>query len=67
MSIPASITSPNSSLTAAPNDFMEGDILNFAALADNKIDILYGELKQVCDSLNIPMFDLLDTEEEQYN
>ena len=41
-------------------------ILNFAALADNKIDILYGELKQVCDSLNIPMFDLLDTE-EQYN
>ena len=42
-------------------------ILNFAALADNKIDILYGELKRVCDSLNIPMFDLLDTEEEQYN
>jgi hypothetical protein len=42
-------------------------ILNFAALADNKIDILYGELKQVCDSLNIPMFDLLDSEEEQYN
>ncbi len=42
-------------------------ILNFAALADNKIDILYGELKHVCDSLNIPMFDLLDTEEEQYN
>ncbi len=42
-------------------------ILNFAALADNKIDILYGELKLVCDSLNIPMFDLLDTEEEQYN
>ena len=42
-------------------------ILNFAALADNKIDILYGELKQVCDALNIPMFDLLDTEEEQYN
>ena len=42
-------------------------ILNFAALADNKIDILYGELKQICDSLNIPMFDLLDTEEEQYN
>ena len=42
-------------------------ILNFAALADNKIEILYGELKQVCDSLNIPMFDLLDSEEEQYN
>ena len=42
-------------------------ILNFAALSDNKIEILYGELKQVCDSLNIPMFDLLDTEEEQYN
>lgn len=42
-------------------------ILNFAALADNKMEILYGELKTVCDSLNIPMFDLLDTEEEQYN
>jgi superfamily II DNA or RNA helicase len=41
-------------------------ILNFAALADNKINILYGELKQVCDSYNIPMFDLLEKEEEQY-
>lgn len=41
-------------------------ILNFAALADNKIDILYGELRNVCNDLNINMFDMLEHEEEQY-
>ena len=42
-------------------------ILNFAALADNKIDILYGELHDICMSLNIDMFQMLDDEEEKYN
>lgn len=41
-------------------------ILNFAALAENKIDILYGELHNICMSLNIDMFQMLDEEEEQY-
>lgn len=42
-------------------------ILNFAALAENKIDILYGDLHDICMSLNIDMFKMLDEEEEQYN
>lgn len=42
-------------------------ILNFAALAENKIDILYGDLRTVCNELNINMFEMLETEEEQYN
>ena len=41
-------------------------VLNFAALADNKLDILYGELRDVCHQLNIDMFRMLDEEEEQY-
>lgn len=41
-------------------------VLNFAALADNKLDILYGELRDVCHLLNIDMFRMLDEEEEQY-
>ena len=41
-------------------------ILNFAALADNKIDILYGELHNICMTLNIDMFQLLEDEEKQY-
>lgn len=41
-------------------------ILNFASLAENKIDILYGELHNICMSLNIDMFQMLDNEENQY-
>ena len=41
-------------------------ILNFAALAENKIDILYGPLHNICMSLNINMFDMLEKEENQY-
>ena len=41
-------------------------ILNFTALAENKIDILYGELHDICMELNIDMFQMLDNEEEQY-
>ena len=42
-------------------------IVNFAALADNKISILYGELKNICYNLGIDIFDLLEKEEQQYN
>ena len=41
-------------------------IVNFAALADNKFDILYGELKNICLNLGIDIFELLEKEEEQY-
>lgn len=42
-------------------------IMNFAALAENKIDILYGDLHDICMSLNIDMFDILNKEEQLYN
>lgn len=42
-------------------------IVNFAALADNQIDIFYGELKSVCEQLRINLFEMLDRENEQYN
>lgn len=35
-------------------------IINFAALADNQIDILYGKLLAYCEALRINLFDLLD-------
>ena len=41
-------------------------IVNFAALADNKYDILYGELKNICFNLEIDIFKLLELEEQQY-
>lgn len=41
-------------------------IVNFAALADNKYDILYGELKNICLNLGIDIFDLLEKEELLY-
>lgn len=37
-------------------------IINFAALADNQIDILYGKLLAYCEALRINLFDLLDKE-----
>lgn len=42
-------------------------ILNFAALADNKIDILYTQLKDLCIDLNINVFEMLEEEYKQYN
>ena len=41
-------------------------VVNFAALAENKLDILYGELKNKCYDLNIDLFTLLEEEEKQY-
>lgn len=42
-------------------------IVNFAALADNQIDILYSELREICESLRIDLFEILETEKQQYN
>lgn len=41
-------------------------IVNFAALADNQIDILYGELKDICEQLRINLFEMLEQENQQY-
>lgn len=41
-------------------------IVNFAALADNQIEILYGPLKQLCEQLGVNLFDLLEQEIEYY-
>lgn len=41
-------------------------IVNFAALADNQIEILYGPLKQLCDQIGVNLFDLLEQEIEYY-
>ena len=40
-------------------------ILNFAALAENEIDILYGKLRNLCSHLNIDMFKMLEEEKPQ--
>lgn len=42
-------------------------VVNFAALADNQIDILYGDLKNICEQLRINLFEMLDQEFQQYN
>jgi len=41
-------------------------IVNFAALADNQIDILYGELQNYCESLRIDVFAMLNQENNNY-
>ncbi|WP_197464715.1 DEAD/DEAH box helicase family protein [Sphingobacterium populi] len=42
-------------------------VVNFAALAENQIDILYGELKSTCEYLDIDLFKMLEEENNQYN
>ena len=42
-------------------------IINFASLADNQIDIMYGELKEICMLLGIDLFKLLEEENNPYN
>lgn len=41
-------------------------IVSFAALADNQIDILYGELKAYCEMLRIDLFAMLEEENNNY-
>jgi DNA-binding Xre family transcriptional regulator len=40
--------------------------VNFAALADNQIDIFYGDLKNICEQLGVNLFDMLEQENQQY-
>ena len=56
--------------SAMESNMFKGEVkrvVNFAALAKNKVDILYGELHNICMDLNIDMFKLLEEEEQQYN
>lgn len=41
-------------------------ILNFVALADNKIEVLYSSVKELCENLGIDMFSMLEEENRQY-
>lgn len=41
-------------------------IVNFAALAENQIDILYSDLKSICEHLNVDLFKMLEEENNQY-
>ena len=41
-------------------------IVNFAVLADNQIDILYGDLKNYCEALRIDLFEMLEEENNNY-
>lgn len=64
---PPNITSEESS--SVERNLFIGEvkrIVNFAALADNQIDILYGELKDYCLDLQIDLFQLLEDEIKQY-
>jgi superfamily II DNA or RNA helicase len=42
-------------------------VVNFAALADNQVEILYGPIKHQCELLGVNLFELLDNEMNQYN
>ena len=42
-------------------------IVNFAVLADNETEIIYKDLKHICDLLHIPLYELIDEEYKQYN
>jgi superfamily II DNA or RNA helicase len=44
-------------------------VVNFAVLAEesNKINILYGKLKEICYHFNIDLFDMVEREESNYN
>lgn len=57
---PPNIDGCNSSLEANLFKSEVKRILNFAALAENKIDVLYGDLHDICMTLNINMFEILD-------
>jgi len=64
---PPDTTGTNSTLES---NLFKGEvkrIINFAALAENKIDILYGDLHNICMELNIDMFKMLEEEQQQYN
>lgn len=41
-------------------------IVNFATLADNQINILYGDLKNYCEALRIDLFEMLEEENNNY-
>lgn len=41
-------------------------VVNFAALADNYISVIYGEIRHICEQLKINLFDMVEEENNQY-
>ena len=41
-------------------------IINFASLADNRVSIIYSKLNDICMTLGIDLFQILEDEEKQY-
>lgn len=41
-------------------------IINFASLADNRVSIIYSKLNDICMTLGIDLFQILEDEENQY-
>lgn len=58
----------NDSIGVERNMFMSEvkRIVNFATLADNQIDIIYGQLKNYCEALRIDLFAMLEEENNNY-
>lgn len=65
--IPPDVNDKNSDLEKNLFQSEVKRIVNFAALAENKIDIMYGELKELCSLLDIDAFKMLEEENNQYN
>jgi len=65
--VPPDISTDSSSLEKNLFTSEVKRIVNFATLADNQVEILYGELKSICEQLNIDLFDLLEEENQKYN
>lgn len=56
-------------ITVADKSLFRGEIkrvINFAALADNRIDIIYSKLKNICIDFDIDIFAMLEEEYKQY-
>jgi superfamily II DNA or RNA helicase len=64
---PPDITSDSSSVERSLFTGEVKRIVNFATLADNQIDIFYGDLKNICELLSINLFDMLEEENQKYN
>ena len=64
------MNSTNDEVLAVEKNLFMGEvkrIVNFAVLADNETEIIYKDLKRICDLLHIPLYELIDNEYKQYN
>lgn len=64
--IPPNFTGDNSNIERGLFINEVKRVVNFAALAENQLKILYGDLKDICYNLDIDLFSLLEEEINQY-